>query len=83
MIDVDNVMGLREVSRMFGVTRSAVGNWQSRGIGFPDPAIALEGVELWDRNDVVAWGIQTRRLNEHGEASKRAGGRPRIHPVQS
>ncbi len=80
---MDKLVQTVEVADRFGVTRRAVDQWLERHEGAPDPAQILHTGPVWDWDDWRAWGIQTGRLDKHGQPVRLKGGRPRIHLVQS
>lgn len=53
-IDLVNAAGIAE---MYGVSRSAVSNWEARDARFPAPLQlpGVVGIPLWDRREVIAW----------------------------
>lgn len=49
------VVGVAEILRELGVTRSAFDQWQARRVGFPEPRWTVHGMRAWDRREVAQW----------------------------
>lgn len=62
-----SLVTMAEIARIAGVSRQAVTNWRSRSsvVPFPSPTPAMNGIEQFDREEVVDWLEATGRgLNE-------------------
>ena len=51
---IANVAG---IAKHFGVSRSAVSNWESRSADYPHPLNLpdVHGIPLWDLDEVIRW----------------------------
>ena len=66
---VDNLVGsdeictllhVRDVGTLHNIRKRAT----DRGWPFPEPVKTLSGAMIWDRTDVVRWGVERGYLNE-------------------
>lgn len=50
------------IARMFGVTPSAVANWEARDPSFPEPLYipGVVGIPLWERLEILEWHLQSK-----------------------
>ncbi len=62
---MESLITMSEIARLANVQRQAVTNWRTRPASrpFPTPATTVNGVERFDRDDVLAWLEVTDRGN--------------------
>ena len=56
----EDLVGVREIARWAGVSSSAVANWRSRDLGFPEPIVELAAGPVFRRSSVRKWLRQRR-----------------------
>ena len=58
-IDIDSLVGTREVAEAMGVSRQAVSNWKAgrSSHGFPEPLVTLAATPVWEAHLVDAWAL--------------------------
>ncbi len=58
--DRGRLYGIHEVAELFGVERSTVDKWRSRGV-LPDPDENLHAGPVWWETTLIRWARQTGR----------------------
>jgi len=62
-VDVDDLVGTKEIASRLGVQRpQVVHDWRRRYSDFPRPVAEVSGVRVWAWPDVRAWAVSTGRL---------------------
>lgn len=60
--DLDDLMTMKQISDLAGLSPAAVPNWLRRNLGFPEPIYLVGDVRVWSRRQVTQWLIATNRL---------------------
>jgi phage terminase Nu1 subunit (DNA packaging protein) len=55
LVETDKLVDTGTIAEMLEVQLSAVSNWKSRNIGFPEPYVRICHVDFWLEDDVWAW----------------------------
>ena len=82
-VKLDDLMGSAEVCELLHIEHTSTLHTirrraRDRGTPFPEPVKELSGASIWDRPEVVAWGIGQGYLNTDGTFKGRLrAGRPR------
>jgi len=61
-VDVDDLVGTREIGGRLGVGYRVVNNWRRRHDDFPASLATISGVKVWSWRDVQRWAKTTGRL---------------------
>lgn len=62
MHDLDDLITMKQISDLAGLSPGAVPNWLRRGLGFPEHIAVIGDVRVWSRAEVTAWLKATNRL---------------------
>lgn len=63
MIDIDDLVGTKEIAERVGVKRhQVVHDWRRRYPDFPQPLKKVSSSFVWDWNEVEAWARRTGRI---------------------
>lgn len=61
ILETEKLAGVAEVAEFCGVSRQAVSNWQTRGVGLPAPVCELDCGPIYYLPDIEKWLRQTGR----------------------
>lgn len=56
------LVSIAEMSEIFGVVKQTVHNWTVRDQTFPEPVAKLAVGSIWNKKDVIEWGVKNDRL---------------------
>ncbi len=55
LVETDKLVDTGTIAEMLEVQPSAVSNWKSRNIGFPEPHVRICHTDYWLEDDVWGW----------------------------
>jgi len=53
-VEIEDLVGRREIAEMLGVEVDTVKRWRLREL-LPEPLAVISGTALWRRSDIEAW----------------------------